>query len=193
MQQVNINTPFYWDIRYALRNYPSAHPNFLGRLWFVYGLCKGSVLDVGCGEGFLVNMLAMSGHKATGVDHSKVGLSHARKGDVNFVGFLFERVGEFYEAEAHSLPFEDGSFDTVVASELLEHVDDLLGVISELKRVCRCGGRVIVSVPQVGTPPGPEHIREVSLEDLQAYFKEFEDLTCLKVTPALIFWGRKVK
>lgn len=193
MQRVNINTPFYWDMRYTMWNYPSAHPIFFDRLRFVYNLCEGSVLDVGCGEGLLVDTLAATGYKATGVDHSRVGLSHAREGRISYVGFIFEKVGEFCEADAHSLPFKDGSFDTVVSTELLEHVDDLPGVISELKRVCRAGGRVIVSVPQEGGMVDPEHIRDISVEELQDFFSDFEEKDWDFCQNVVIFWGRRVE
>ncbi len=45
------------------------------------------------------------------------------------------------------LPFPDGSFDRVIASEVLEHVPDDLGVMAELRRVLRPGGRLAATVP----------------------------------------------
>ncbi|MFV0257883.1 MAG: methyltransferase domain-containing protein [Acidimicrobiales bacterium] len=45
------------------------------------------------------------------------------------------------------LPFPDGTFDRVVASEVLEHVPDDLGVMAELHRVLRPGGRLAATVP----------------------------------------------
>lgn len=188
----NINTRAYWNMRYASGNYPSAIDEFFRRIRVVYDLCEGRVLDVGCGEGLLVNMLATGGHKAVGVDFSEVGLLHGRKNTVSQAFSWFPEVGNFVRGDAHSLPFGDSSFDTVVAAELLEHVDNHIIVISELKRVCCCGGRVIISVPRVGNPCGPEHIREVSLEELQGFFSEFEDLSWVLSLLVTIFWGRKV-
>ncbi|MFV0525206.1 MAG: class I SAM-dependent methyltransferase [Acidimicrobiales bacterium] len=50
-------------------------------------------------------------------------------------------------ADGGRLPFPDGAFDRVVASEVLEHVPDDLGVMGELHRVLRPGGRLAATVP----------------------------------------------
>jgi SAM-dependent methyltransferase len=51
------------------------------------------------------------------------------------------------QANGLDLPFEDGSFDRIIASEVLEHVPDDLGVMAELFRVLAPGGRLAATVP----------------------------------------------
>lgn len=51
------------------------------------------------------------------------------------------------QADGLRLPFRDGSFDRIIASEVLEHVRDDLGVMAELHRVLAPGGRVAATVP----------------------------------------------
>lgn len=51
------------------------------------------------------------------------------------------------QANGLSLPFADGSFDRIIASEILEHVPDDLGVMAELFRVLAPGGRLAATVP----------------------------------------------
>ena len=51
------------------------------------------------------------------------------------------------QADGLSLPFADGSFDRIIASEVLEHVPDDLGVMAELHRVLAPGGRLAATVP----------------------------------------------
>jgi SAM-dependent methyltransferase len=51
------------------------------------------------------------------------------------------------QAEAEHLPFMEGKFDAVVCSELLEHVPDPKGVLSEVHRVLRSGGSLLLCVP----------------------------------------------
>ncbi len=51
------------------------------------------------------------------------------------------------QANGLTLPFADGSFDRIIASEVLEHVPDDLGVMAELFRVLAPGGRMAATVP----------------------------------------------
>ena len=89
------------------------------------------VLDIGCGGGLLAEPLGELGMVVTGVDASIPSLATGRDhGDtVRYVG-----------ASADRLPFLDGTFDIVVAMEVLEHVEDPGSVVVEAARVLRPGG-----------------------------------------------------
>jgi 2-polyprenyl-6-hydroxyphenyl methylase/3-demethylubiquinone-9 3-methyltransferase len=102
------------------------------------GANSGSrVLDIGSGGGFLAARLADAGYEVTGIDPSMA----AVRGAAAHVHASFARaVGE-------KLPFADGSFDSVVCSEVLEHVEDPGGVIAEASRVLRPGGVFVFSLP----------------------------------------------
>lgn len=60
-----------------------------------------------------------------------------------------------------ALPFENGTFDLVLLSEVLEHIPDDTAALREIVRVLRPGGHLVISVPH---PPAPihdsEHVRE---------------------------------
>lgn len=60
---------------------------------------------------------------------------------------LRERGGQVTMGEVTSLPFADGSFDLVCALDIVEHVDDGDGALSELARVARPGAVVLISTP----------------------------------------------
>ena len=94
-----------------------------------------TVLDVGCGRGYLADQLSRAGAAVTGCDF--------RVPDEVRAGFPQIR---FEEARAEALPFASGAFDTVVCTHTLEHVENLSVVISELRRVTR--RRLIVVVPR---------------------------------------------
>lgn len=95
---------------------------------------KGAkVLDVGCGAGFLSNDLGLKNFDVTGIDLSKESLHIARSFDTT-------KKVKYQHANAYALPFRDGSFDAVVAMDILEHVEDPAKLIEEASRVLRQGG-----------------------------------------------------
>ena len=109
------------------------------------GAGRGSrprVLDVGCGEGRFAVELARRGFAVVGVDVAEEPLrrAHAREPalDVRIV-----------PAEGH-WPLADASFDLVWAGETIEHVADTVGWLSEVHRVLRAGGRLLLSTPAHG-------------------------------------------
>jgi ubiquinone/menaquinone biosynthesis C-methylase UbiE len=94
------------------------------------------ILEVGCGTGGMLRVLEQFG-ATVGLDVSHAALAYAhRRVDTPLVR------GDF-----GSLPFADGSFDLVGVFDTLEHVEDDLAALRELRRVCCPGGRLIVSVP----------------------------------------------
>lgn len=73
--------------------------------------------------------------------------------------------------DGQRLPFDDGSFDYVLCFETLEHVESPARLIEELARVCRPGGRVVVSIPWV--PVTYVHSRDPSIDRGYGHVFEF--------------------
>ena len=96
-----------------------------------------ATLEVGCGEGRVARDLAARGHRVTGVDGAPTLLRAAQEADPG---------GTYLLADAADLPFEDGSFDLVVAFNSLMDFEDMPGAVSEAARVLEPGGRLCVSV-----------------------------------------------
>jgi 2-polyprenyl-6-hydroxyphenyl methylase/3-demethylubiquinone-9 3-methyltransferase len=92
-------------------------------------------LDVGCGGGLLSEELARMGCVVTGVDPSEQSLEAARA-HARQEGLAID----YRQATGEALPFPDATFDLVCCCDVLEHVDDLPRVISEIGRVLRPGG-----------------------------------------------------
>jgi 2-polyprenyl-6-hydroxyphenyl methylase/3-demethylubiquinone-9 3-methyltransferase len=99
------------------------------------------VLDVGCGEAQITAELARAGFDVVGVDVAEEPLRRARRRhpqlDVRLVG----------ESE---WALADASFDAVFSGETIEHVRDTIGWLSEVRRVLRSGGSLLLSTPAHG-------------------------------------------
>jgi 2-polyprenyl-3-methyl-5-hydroxy-6-metoxy-1,4-benzoquinol methylase len=100
------------------------------------------VLDVGCGEGRFTTELARAGRTAVGVDVAAEPLRRARARDAALDVRLVPAVGPW--------PLEDCSFDAVWAGEVIEHVPDTAGWLSEVRRVLRSAGTIALSTPDHG-------------------------------------------
>jgi ubiquinone biosynthesis O-methyltransferase len=94
-----------------------------------------TILDVGCGGGYLAEAFARDGFIVAGVDPAVNSIEAARKHAFETGLDLDYRVGR-----SETLPFSDGSFDAVACCDVLEHVDDLDRSVSEVARVLRPGG-----------------------------------------------------
>jgi SAM-dependent methyltransferase len=100
------------------------------------------VLDVGCGEAQLTAAAAQAGFAVVGVDVAEEPLRRARERDDRLDLRPIEGEGEW--------PFADASFDAVWAGETIEHVLDTAGWLSQVRRVLRSGGSLLLSTPAHG-------------------------------------------
>lgn len=95
------------------------------------------ILDAGCGSGRNLELLARFG-TVTGVEPAALSVVAARA----------RGVGQVVQCSLGSaLPLESAAFDLVVCLDVLEHVDDDLAALRELRRVAAVGGRLLVTVP----------------------------------------------
>lgn len=93
------------------------------------------ILDVGSGGGFLSEEFAKIGFAVTGVEPSQASReaaqAHAAKSSLSIA---------YVPGYGEALPFDTGTFDFVACCDVLEHVNDLNTVVSEISRVLRAGG-----------------------------------------------------
>ena len=121
-----------------------------------------SVLDVGCGPGYLLRKAARQASPrrvppdggqsgpvralAVGVDLDRDRLRLSVDHSAGLRGFTPHPAG-FAVADGQRLPFADASFDRIICTETLEHVADAHLALRELARVLKPGGRLAISVP----------------------------------------------
>ena len=122
-----------WEGMWA-RYYWRLHPHFQSVKTFLHG----SVLDVGCGPGFLAASVFPNLNWYTGIDISPMAIEIGR---MLFPGAKFH-VGD---VENNPLPFSNDSFSTVVCTELLEHIHRHDIIVPELVRVAQ--EYIVITVP----------------------------------------------
>jgi ubiquinone/menaquinone biosynthesis C-methylase UbiE len=100
------------------------------------------VLDLGCGAGEFTRVAADAGTTVTGSDIAQAAISRARQRhpDLDFRPMPIDGA----------LPFADNEFDLVWASEVIEHVTDTARWLSEVRRVLKPRGRLVVTTPNHG-------------------------------------------
>jgi len=116
--------------------------NVRGRVRELVGERVGSgprVLDVGCGEARFTDELARAGAQVVGIDVAEEPLRRARARHPELDLRRVEVEGPW--------ELEDSSFDVVWAGEVIEHVADTAAWLSEVRRVLRSGGSLLVSTP----------------------------------------------
>lgn len=97
-----------------------------------------AVMDLGTSTGTNLRMLRDIGMtNVTGLDFSEEAIRFCRE----------KKLGIVHKGDITAIPFADASFDLVLATDIIEHVDDDQKALSELARILRPGGRAIVTVP----------------------------------------------
>ena len=97
-----------------------------------------TVLECACGTGLLSAVIAPKCRQLTATDFSRKMLKKAEKNCAAFRNIRFE------QADITTLPCPDSSFDKVVAANVIHLLDNPLTALSELNRVCKVGGMLII-------------------------------------------------
>ena len=158
----------------------------LHRYFLARTRCRGlDVLDVASGEGYGAALLAQTARSVTGVETSAEAVVHAAKAYRN-------SNLRFVRGDARLLPLHDASVDAVVSFETIEHFDGQDRFLTEVRRVLRPGGCLIVSSPDrdiyspSGSPANPFHVCELSrIEFSQLLHKFFAHVHLMGQRPML--------
>lgn len=128
------------------------------------------VLDLGCGAaGKSLYYVTQGAKKVTGVEIVSHYQAEAEA--------LAEQLGlsdrfEFVSASALDLPFPDGSFDTVIMNDFMEHISDPEGVLRESMRLLAPGGRIFINFPPYYHPYGAHLSDVINMPWVHLFFTE---------------------
>jgi GT2 family glycosyltransferase/SAM-dependent methyltransferase len=136
------------------------------------------VLDIACGEGYGSAMLARHALSVKGVDIADSAIQHARLTYRGIHGL------EFKCGDAAQIPLDDNSVDVVVSFETIEHHDRHREMLSEIRRVLRPDGLLVISSPnrtvysELAGHHNEFHVKELDFDEFDAVLKEqFDDVS----------------
>lgn len=115
---------------------------------------NSQILELGCGNGIASMLLNRSGHDVIGTDISALFLEEAAQWQKTAVRDGEHNL-EYRVCDVLELPFQDETFDVVCSNELIEHVPNVETALSEMIRVTRKGGRIIICGPNLCSPLMP--------------------------------------
>ena len=161
------------------RTYPGTHatvkfnsfPKFVLARDILLNRCIGdNILDIGCYSGVFLNQMDIDGFSCSGIDIHKELMEKLNTESISGPYYKFGSVSK--------IPFQDDGFDTVTAFDILEHVIDLDKSISEIERVCKPGGLIIVNLPRMTLgykDESHEHMRMLDDEDINRIWGNKKD------------------
>lgn len=129
---------------------------------------NGDLLELGCGEGRGVELLAPLADSYIGIDKIEAIIENLEKKypDYQFMSGVFP-----------PFPFDDNSFDSIVTFQVIEHVRDDEGFIKEIHRVLKPGGKALITTPNIKMTlsRNPWHEREYTGDELTTLCKKYFD------------------
>jgi len=131
------------------------------------------VLDFGCGSGYGSARMAKIAESVEAVDVAEDAIAHARE------KFPLPRLQFTHIDPFARLPFADASFDTVLSFQVFEHVTNVDHYLSEIHRVLRPGGVLVLVTPDRRTrllpfqrPWNRWHVKEYSAQSLASLIRQ---------------------
>jgi SAM-dependent methyltransferase len=160
---------------------------------------KGRMLDVGCGDGWVLKLARELGWNEEGVDFDRRAVDLVRRKGLRV------RHGRLADQ-----CYPDDSFDLVLMSHVIEHVHDPLGTLREIRRVLRRGGTLTVTTPNAGSwghrhfgrdwrgLEPPRHLRIFNADSLSALVKRagfgrIAVSSTLRMTPFIFLQSRLLR
>ncbi len=148
--------------------YPQLYYEHIHRYLIAREHIKGRVLDLACGEGYGTSILAEKADSVLGLDINSDAISRARE-------IYKENNISFHTADCTNTQLKEHTFDCIVSFETIEHLDSPAAFVSEIKRLLKPNGLLIIS-----SPDKREYTEANAIENIhhinELYHEEFKEL-----------------
>lgn len=147
------------------------HQRLLSAYHFAKPFVQGKLLELGCGEGRGVELLAPLAASYIGIDKIKAVIDDLQHKYPQY---------QFMDGVFPPFPFEDDTFDSIVTFQVIEHVKKDEEFIKEIHRVLKPGGTALITTPNIKMTlsRNPWHEREYTADQLETlcmkYFSQVE-------------------
>ena len=137
------------------------------------GIETGNMMDIGCGVGDFIHTAEEKGWQCVGVEPSD---------DAKTIAKTRVKADIIRSEELENLP--DGSFDLITMWHVLEHVDELKWQITQLQRLIKSNGRIIIAVPNYKSYDGQYYKEHWAAYDVPRHLNHFNKQTITKIFKA---------
>ncbi len=123
---------------------------------------KGTLLDIGCGDGVSACKLSGMGYEVTGVDIDPTGIKLAKEMCKNNVNFICSKIEDFKVEE----------YDYLYSLNTIEHLEDI-SIMTRIMRKIKKYGIIVTDDAELCKKGNPYHEKELYRDDFKELFKDF--------------------
>lgn len=127
-----------------------------------------TVLDIACGSGYGTAMLATTAEEVIGIDVNEAAVEYA-------AAYYSKSNVRYLLGDGQNIPLPDASIDVVISFETIEHIQDYQKFLSEIKRILKCDGTLVLSTPndKEFAEGNHFHLHEFEQDELQKLLKRY--------------------
>lgn len=149
------------------------HQRLLQAYYLAKPYIKGKLLELGCGEGRGIDVIAPLAEQYTAIDKIDPVIQKLK---LKYPSYRFE------SDHFPPFPFPDNSFDSIVTFQVIEHIQDDELFVKEIHRILRPGGTALITTPNIRMTltRNPWHIREYTADELTTLCRKYFEQVTMK-------------
>ncbi len=137
------------------------------------------VLEIGCGDGALVHLIAEKDHQVTGFDLEEIAIELARE---KVKGYSYNVTPEFINEDFLEFDFKGNQYDYIVFADVIEHLRHPEPMIEKALDILKVNGYILFTTPakREGSLWDQHHVKEYLAEELRCFLGKYSDNVSVK-------------